>query len=56
MLGRKNQEIRFEPDPVVKARMIREEYGRVIDGFQRELENLEPLYDRQLRAVSAGAE
>ncbi len=56
MLGRKNQGIRFEPDPVVKARMIREEYGRVIDGFQRELENLEPLYDRQLRAVSAGAE
>ena len=56
MLGRKNQAIRFEPDPVVKARMIHEEYGRVIDGFRRELENLEPLYDRQLRAVSAGAE
>lgn len=56
MLGRKNQAIRFEPDPAVKARMIHEEYGRVIDGFRRELENLEPLYDRQLRAVSAGAE
>lgn len=53
MLGKKNEKIRFEPDPVVKARMIREEYGRVIDGFRRELETLEPLYDRQLRAIIA---
>jgi hypothetical protein len=56
LLGRKNRAIRFAPDPVVKARMIKEEYGRVIEGFQRELSTLEPLYDRQLRAVSAGLE